>query len=55
MTWNLGFKKTESERSELLSSALQVDINNRYQIDYNLVQLVAVVLVIKGQHNSGLI
>jgi diguanylate cyclase (GGDEF)-like protein/PAS domain S-box-containing protein len=35
------FNKTESERSELLASALQVDINNRYQVAYNAVQLVA--------------
>jgi methyl-accepting chemotaxis protein len=35
------FKKTESERSELLASAVQVDINDRYYIAYNAVQLVA--------------
>ncbi len=35
------FNKTESDRSKLLASALQVDINNRYQIAYNAVQLVA--------------
>jgi diguanylate cyclase (GGDEF)-like protein/PAS domain S-box-containing protein len=35
------FNKTECERSELLASAIQVDINNRYQVAYNAVQLVA--------------
>lgn len=35
------FQKTESERSELLASAVQVDIKDRYYIAYNAVQLVA--------------